>query len=329
MHEPVTKLFRICRGAMAMLWGLSLLAAGSWAQAVEARGEDKTPESTSEFPAELVHWTPIAANPVFTAQGPGHWDEKIRERGWILHEGDEYRLWFTGYDGKREDRKYLGCATSRDGVNWTQLPTNPLVLDHWVEDVNITKRGDLYYLFAEGEHDNHAELLTSKDGTKWDWHGEIEVRAADGKSPAKKPCGTPTAWFENGTWYLFYEWLDRGDWLATSKDPLTGVWTNVQDEPVLSTGPEAYDKDLIAIDQVMKYQGVYYAIYHGSGSGEAKPRTWNTDIAKSTDLIHWTKYSKNPLVEDNKSSGELVPVGNGFRLYTMHDRVDVFEPSGK
>ena len=78
---------------------------------------------------------------------------------------------------------------------------------------------------------------------------------------------------------------------------------------MLSMGPSAYDKDMIAIDQVFKYKDAYFAIYHGSGSGEAMPRTWNTDIAKSTDLIHWTKYAKNPLVKDNKSSGELVPVG--------------------
>jgi hypothetical protein len=80
---------------------------------------------------------------------------------------------------------------------------------------------------------------------------------------------------------------------------------------------------------VLKYKGTYYAIYHGSGSGESNPGTWNTDIAKSKDLLHWTKYAKNPLVVDNKSSGELVLVGSGFRLYTMHDRVDAFEPSGK
>jgi hypothetical protein len=329
MPDPVTKLNRICRGPLSLLLGLSLLAASSLAQGEAARRKDKTPDAAAEFPDELVHWQPIAKNPVFTAEGPGHWDAKIRERGWILREGDEYRLWFTGYDGKREDRKLLGYATSHDGLQWSEWPTNPLVHNHWVEDVNVTKHGDLYYMFAEGEHDNHSELLTSKDGIKWDWHGEIEVRAADGKSPANKPCGTPTAWFENGTWYLFYEWLDRGDWLAKSNDPISGVWTNVQDEPVLNTGPGAYDKDMIAIDQVLKYKGAYYAIYHGSGSGEAMPRTWNTDIAKSTDLIHWTKYANNPVVEDNKSSGELVPEGNGFRLYTMHDRVDVFEPNAK
>jgi hypothetical protein len=49
-------------------------------------------------------------------------------------------------------------------------------------------------------------------------------------------------------------------------------------------------------------------------------------VAVSTDLIHWTKYAGNPLlpVTDNRSSGMVVPDGDRFRLYTMHDRVDVY-----
>jgi hypothetical protein len=122
-----------------------------------------------------------------------------------------------------------------------------------------------------------------------------------------------------------YEWMDKGVWLATTKEPNSLTWRDVQEEPVLSPGPEPYDKELIAVNQVIKYKGAYYAIYHGSGSGAAVPRTWNTDIARSTDRVHWRKYSGNPLVNSNKSSGIVVPVGDGFRLYTMHDQVDLYE----
>jgi hypothetical protein len=55
------------------------------------------------------------------------------------------------------------------------------------------------------------------------------------------------------------------------------------------------------------------------------PRTWNTDIARSIDRVHWQKYPHNPLVNGNKSSGMVVPVGDGFRLYTMHDQVELYE----
>jgi beta-1,2-mannobiose phosphorylase / 1,2-beta-oligomannan phosphorylase len=281
--------------------------------------------SAVEFPPELVNWSPRPGNPVFTAAGPGQWDEKIRERGWILREGDTYRLWYTGYDGKREDIKLLGYATSPDGLHWTRWPKNPLVRDHWVEDMMVVRHKGTYYMFAEGQNDNHSVLLTSPDGIDWKWEGELDVRAANGKNPAKRPCGTPTVWVEKGVWYLFYEWGDKGVWLAKTTDPRSRVWTNVQDNAVLTLGPAKYDSEMIAMDQIFKHGDAYFAIYHGSGSGEQMPRTWNTDIARSADLVHWKKYGGNPIIEGNKSSGVVVSVGKGYRLYTMHDQVDVFE----
>jgi hypothetical protein len=278
-----------------------------------------------EFPPELVTWSPRQGNPIFTAGGPGHWDVKIRERGWILRDDNQWRLWFTGYDGSRESIKQLGYATSHDGIHWSRAAMNPIYRDHWVEDMCVVVHDDSYYMFAEGAKDNHAELLTSKDGIDWKWVGPLDVRKSDGKTESRRPCGTPTVWVEGDTWYLMYEWLDKGVWLATTKEPMSLVWRDVQAEPVLSTGPGAYDKDMIAVDQVIQYKGAYYAIYHGSGSGTAMPRTWNTDIARSTDRVHWQKYSRNPLVDDDKSSGEVVPLEHGFRLYTMHGRIDIFE----
>ena len=65
-----------------------------------------------EFPPELTQFVPYDRNPVFTAEGDGHWDVKIRERGWILREGDQWKMWFTGYDGTRAGQKKLGYATS-------------------------------------------------------------------------------------------------------------------------------------------------------------------------------------------------------------------------
>ena len=308
-------------GSLAAI--ISLLLVAAMCGSIAAEG----PAPSAAFPPDLVSWRPRANNPVFIAAGLGHWDVKIRERGWILRDKDGYRMWFTGYDGNRDSRKLLGLATSPDGLKWTRSPKNPLVRDHWVEDVTVIEEKSNYYMFAEGEHDNHAELLTSPDGLTWTWQGELEVRAADGRTAAKKPCGTPTVWVENGVWYLFYEWNDKGVWLARSSNPLSRVWTNVQNAAILLPGPADYDKDMIAMDQVIKRDGIYYAIYHGSGSGEAVPRTWSPDIARPTDLEHWEKYAHNPIVADNKSSGEIVETDAGPRLYTMHDQVDVFEPA--
>ena len=114
-------------------------------------------------------------------------------------------------------------------------------------------------MFAEGKGDI-AHQLTSPDGLHWDDLGSLDVRTAAGAPISPGPYGTPTAWFEDGTWYLFYERGDQGVWLATSKD--RRVWTNVQDTPVLAMGPEPYDRHAVAMNQVIKRDGVYYAFYH-------------------------------------------------------------------
>ncbi len=126
------------------------------------------------------------------------------------------------------------------------------------------------------------------------------------------------------TWHLFYERGDRGVWLATSKD--RKVWTNVQDEPILAMGPDAYDKYAVAIDQVFKLDGVYYAYYHAN-SHNPWTKDWTTNLARSKDLVHWEKYPGNPLIANDSSSSMLVTVGGKHRLYTMHPEVRAFEPA--
>jgi hypothetical protein len=187
----------------------------------------------------------------------------------------------------------------------------------------VLRHGDDYYMFAEGAQDQ-AQLLRSDDGIRWERVGRLDVRLKNGEPIPPGPYGTPTALFEDGRWFLFYERSDLGVWLATSKD--MRVWRNVQDEPVLEPGPDRYDRDQVALNQVIKHEGRYYAYYHGAGKAKAgEAALWSTAVAVSTNLIHWKKYAQNPLfpIEANKSSGILVHDGRRFRLYTMHDRVDV------
>ena len=286
------------------------------------------PEATADdavahFPRELVAFHPSELNPIFQGRGSGNWDEHIRERGWILRDEQQWQLWYTGFEGgggnDGPDLK-LGHATSSDGIRWTRDPANPIYDKSWVEDMMVVKKDGMYFMFAEGKHDI-AQLLTSMDGVHWTLVGPLDIRLTDGSPISEGPRGTPTAYFENNTWYLFYERRDLGIWLATSND--TKVWRNVDDEPVMTLGPGKYDDRQIAMNQIVKYNGSYYAYFHGSG--HENPRLWSTCVAVSNDLIHWTKYPGNPLlpVEDNKSSGILVHDGTKFRLYTMHDKVEL------
>ena len=275
-----------------------------------------------DFPPELTQFVPDHRNPVFVAAGPGHWDVKIRERGWILREGNQWKLWYTGYDGTRPGQKMLGYATSTDGSTWQRHPQNPIYSKDWVEDVCVIPHDGLYYMFAEGAEDR-AQLLTSPDGLDWTRIGRLDVRLKNGEAIPDGPYGTPTAWFESGQWNLFYERGDRGIWLARSLD--TKIFTNVQDEPVMEPGPDQYDHDQIAMNQIIRHHDRYYAVFHGAKKPDdpKQPSHWSTGIATSRDLVQWTKYAGNPLrpIAENKSSGLLIHDGEGYRLYTMHNEV--------
>ena len=95
----------------------------------------------------------------------------------------------------------------------------------------------------------------------------------------------------------------------------------MQDEPVLHKGPESYDKYGVALNQVIKHNGMYYGYYHGTGVEDWS--RWSTNVAVSRDLRNWKKYYANPIMKENKSSGILVYDGSQYRLYTMHPEVNV------
>lgn len=283
---------------------------------------DKTPENSEPFPSELVNFTPYAGNPVFSGTGTDTWDTNIRERGWIMREADGWHMWYTGYRNGPDEKMALGYASSPDGLNWTRFSDSPIFDTNWTEDMMIVKWEDTYYMFAEGQGDI-AHLLTSADKIHWEDHGSLDVRQTNGDPISPGPYGTPTALRVDSLWYLLYERGDLGIWLATSPDLV--VWTNMQDEPVLEMGPEPYDLYGLAVNQVVEYNGRYYAYFHGTSKEDWS--LWSTNVAMSEDLIHWQKYPGNPIAEDNKSSGILVHDGTQYLLYTMHEKVQVHYPA--
>ena len=274
------------------------------------------------FPSELVNFKEYPGNPIFTGTNLDTWDKQIRERGFILKEGPNYHLWFTGYSPD-SPTKFLGYATSKDGIHFERFTKETIHPGQWVEDMCVVKSGKTYYMFAEGEGDI-AHMLVSTDRVHWQEKGNLDIRNVDGTPIRKGAYGTPTVLKAKGIWHLFYERDDLGIWLATSKD--LKRWTNVQDEPVIKMGPDTYDLFAVAMNQVIRYKGLYYGYYHASAFKDW--HEWSTNIAVSSDLIHWKKYEKNPIIGNNQSSGMVLKDGKGFRLYTMHRKVNLYFSEG-
>jgi predicted GH43/DUF377 family glycosyl hydrolase len=300
----------------------SLLVFVSCNKGKTTSGEGYTPLRMADADKNLLEFTSIEKNPVFTGTGEDTWDEKIRERGFILREDGLYHMWYTGFRDAPDQEMHLGYAVSEDGLSWTRFPQNPIFDEGWVEDMMVIKDDDVYYMFAEGT-DDIAHMLTSKDRIHWEEQGALDIRYINKQPLSEGPYGTPTVWRENGVWYLFYERGDLGIWLATSTD--LKQWVNVQDDPVINIGPEEYDKYGVAVNQIVKHNNLYYAYYHATAFEDW--HEWTSCVAISNDLLHWTKYDKNPIMRENKSSPILVHDGKQYLLYTMHDAVSVHIPS--
>jgi beta-1,2-mannobiose phosphorylase / 1,2-beta-oligomannan phosphorylase len=278
------------------------------------------------FAKEMVEFTVCDHNPLFSGTNIETWDKHIRERGFILADEGIYKMWYTGYTDGDNDPKYLGYATSADGIDWVRYDKNPIFNEKWTEDMFVMKYDGIYYMFAEGENDV-SHLLKSSNGINWEEKGDLIIISSAGDT-ISGPYGTPSVIIENEKWYLYYERNDEAVWLATSDDQLT--WINVQDEPVLMKGPETYDSGAVASNQIVKFNGKYYMYYHGTtDSNWSSPDAtsiWTSNVAISSDLINWIKYPANPIVEGDHSSPVLVYNGSNFRLYTMHDKVCLFNP---
>lgn len=276
-----------------------------------------------EFAAEMVKFTRTEKNPVFTHGDSAAWDEVIRERGFILNEDTIYKMWYTGLRNNDSAVLQLGYATSKDGINWTRYPGNPVFTGRWTEDMMVFRHDGKYHMYAEGTHDI-AHLLLSDDGIHWEDQGDLKIVNTKGDT-LPGPYGTPSVYVEDGKWYLFYEINDAAIWLATSTDKIN--WKNISDTPVLKPGPEKYDVGAVAVNQIVKHNGKYYLYYHASEdpNWQTVPGAWSSNAAMSTDLIHWKKYPGNPLVDGDHSSPIIVPDGNGMRLYTMHPNVWMYK----
>jgi predicted GH43/DUF377 family glycosyl hydrolase len=74
-----------------------------------------------------IDWK-ISGDPVLTP-GPEAWDSLRVETPSVVHVGDTYHLYYSGFDeaGAREGISAIGHATSRDGIHWSKDARNPVV----------------------------------------------------------------------------------------------------------------------------------------------------------------------------------------------------------
>ena len=73
-----------------------------------------------------IHWTPDAANPVFSAVKENLWERDKVTACQVLKDGDWYYMFYIGFEDI--DKARICCARSRDGIHgWERHPQNPIL----------------------------------------------------------------------------------------------------------------------------------------------------------------------------------------------------------
>lgn len=181
---------------------------------------------------------------------------------------------------------------------------------HVFDPATIVWNNQIYlYYSAIGRGEDSIGLAISKDGEKFI---KIDKPIITGRSPEVVIKGDMI--------YMFFirEWADKGYsiYLAQSKDGYN--YSILQDVPVLTFGSEnEWDNSGVTTPRIIKINNTYYMLYAGLNRNDHKdvPRAFG--ISRSVDLVHWEKYSGNPVFKcgsDGSWDDGGIWFGTTFRL---------------
>jgi len=220
----------------------------------------------------------------------------------------------------------VGHAISTDGVNFSfqGLALNTGVNGSW-DDLMASFPGvwydsGTYYMVYEGSGHhlyNWIGLATSTDGVNFVKHPTpiIQNDTSSG-SWEKGGMGTPNIYKSGTTWYVYYTASNGTDYQigVASGASLTGL-SKSSLNPIIRTSSTGWDSGTVGKRDIIVSGGVYYMVYEGSTDGvplannivDFSQSNWSSGLARSTDLIHWTKFPLNPILPVRKSYGNDSP----------------------
>jgi len=156
-------------------------------------------------------------SPVLTnGSNPFDWDHGGVSQPWVIRLGDTFHMWYTGWSSDND--VYIGHATSKDGLNWTKDPNNPVVgpgfyqgFFHtiWIDSpVVIYEDGKFTMFISAGLFLNtHQRIVSfsSRDGTNWTLDEGMPV-LVQGESGRWDDTGiwAGSVFVDNGMRHMYY-----------------------------------------------------------------------------------------------------------------------------
>lgn len=196
-------------------------------------------------------WYPFSGNPVLRTGEPGSFDSQWITDPFVLKVGDQYELYYTGYD-----HTYWrgGHATSPDGIHWTKGPGNPLLdvrpgtWESWETGASpkVILIDSSYVMAYTGYDGSHWSIgiARSSDGIHWE-RDNLNPVLKGGEAGSWDAQGPMVDGFfkRDSMYYIFYSAAPNGGkGLAFSKDLRT--WKKYARNPVLTAIPGTWEDDL-------------------------------------------------------------------------------------
>lgn len=229
------------------------------------------PPPDSAGPRGPFHWE-VSPEPILSR---GDWDSGDVLNPSVVRFGDEYRNYYSGYDGKTWN---TGLATSSDGIHWTKR--GKILGPDAGNGSALVFGGEVLYWYQTGSPVQIAleGKIVLKTGPRGSWD---ETGVAD-----------PYVIERNGELYLFYLGMDRARrqrlGVARSHDGV--VWEKLISNPIMELGGSAaFDEMGLGEPAVWSSGGLYWMLYTGRARGEKR----RIGLAKSPDGVQW---SREPLV---------------------------------
>jgi predicted GH43/DUF377 family glycosyl hydrolase len=254
-------------------------------------------QSASNESSQVFQWKRNARNPVIPAF-TDTWMETQAANPDLLLMGDTYYLY---YSGQQQGHNRIGVATiprnQFDGFTW-KFSLRPLINVgaagspdemHCLDPatVLVKSRVFLYYTGVDSLGHQTICLTISSDGTRFTKYE---------KNPVLTGCD-PEVVYSKNTFYLFFRRSMPGKegfeiHYATSPDGFH--FTEPTTDPVLSVGSKgSWDSFSLQTPRIFSEGNLFYMVYCGSDRYKEYP--WNAGLATSRDLIHWEKYTGNPI----------------------------------
>jgi predicted GH43/DUF377 family glycosyl hydrolase len=295
----------VLRPIVPMALALTLVSLVVLAQVVfsaspaEGREIHMTPGQSAQTgrPGE---WTKHSNNPVLSPSQS--WEGSVIWAPHVIRDGPTFKMWYAG--GWPSS---IGYATSSDGISWTKLITNPILVSgnpgDWDEEavtqpyiLRIDNGYRMWFVGAmSGWTSPRIGYATSSDGITWTKYGGNPVLDLDPGSWEETEVATPWVLYDSGTYKMWYTGQDSTGRYAIGYATSSGgiAWTRCISNPVLSGDVGTWDENGVLGGSVLLDGKVYRMWYFGKdGSGIDR-----IGYAMSPDGINWTKYSGNPVLD--------------------------------